>query len=118
MAIDIVTNANFATTVRAATGNGQVYVLGIADQYGNDQSVRASLQAVKLFYEQYGLSNVAFGLGDSVDRTLLETDVTNVQTTPFYVFYVGDGISNAEYYRSCGSISVEQLKYFIEQKRA
>lgn len=122
MALEIVTNANFATTVGAAVGAGQVYVLLVQNFVPSinscDKAAEATMLAAQMHYSQYSLTNVTFGTADSHDRTLLSTQLLNILQTPTFVFFVGDGVANAEYFRYEGTLDLDALKYNIERQRS
>ena len=114
-----VTNANFSASIDITAD--VVSVVLLFDPYGECGSVHqqalADLEAAFLYYQQYSLPSVLFFKGDVADRTMVETDIKNVQCAPSFYFYVGDGVGYAEYYRNNGILSVEQIQYYIEQKR-
>ena len=114
-----VNNTNFSTQV--SSNAGEVTVVAVFDFYGECGSVhqrtRATMESVAMYYAQYGLGNVHFRRGNKTDEVMLETDIGNVQCTPSYYFYLGDGGGFEEYYRHKGAMSAEQIKYFIEQQR-
>ena len=119
MAVNIVDNTNFSGAI--STSGGEVSVVLLHDFYGEcgsaHQRALATIESVALYYQQYTLGNILFFRGNKTDITMVETDIKNVQCTPSYYFYVGDGANFAEYYRHNGPMSAEQIKYFIEQKR-
>ena len=112
---------NLTTYKAAHTGNGEVscvlLINAIPQQPSACQSLLAAAAALELHYEQYGIGNISFAFADVVDRTLMD-EFGNVLNYPIVVFFVGDGASCSEYYRSCGPMTLEQMKFYIERKRA
>ncbi len=118
--IQKVDSVNFAASI--VTTINAVSVVLLFDPYGPCGSVHqqslANLEVAYLYYRQYGMLNASFFKGDVVDRAMVEVDIKNVQCAPSFFFYVGDGAAFTEYHRHYGVMSAEQIKYFVEQKRA
>ena len=118
--VRIVDNTDFSASIPVTAE--AVSVVLLHDFYGScgsdQQRALSIIEGVALHYAQYTLTGVSFFRGNKTDITMIETDIKNVQCTPSYFFYVGDGSNANEYYRNNGPMSAEQIKFYIEQKRA